>query len=94
VAATWLEEFDEAISLYDSFEPRSGNPDDRVLACLYRANIYMTKSRPWRAIHLLNQAEMVNPDDPRPLVGKAQAYAAMKRWKNAIEFAQRAIEKG
>jgi glycosyltransferase involved in cell wall biosynthesis/tetratricopeptide (TPR) repeat protein len=93
-ACRGLGEYEEAIRLYDEFEPLSGNPDDRVLACLYRANIYQELKRPWRSLHLLNQAEMINPEDPRPSLGKAQCYFIIKKYKLAIHHAQRAIEMG
>lgn len=92
-ACRGLGDVEEALKWYQVFLPRSGSREDRILALLHCADLYIRKGRSWRAVRYYQEAQLVVPEDPRPIVGLAQCYYHLGHWKQAIEYAEQALEK-
>lgn len=77
---------DEALKWYGEFIGRSGSRDDVFAARISRANLWVAKDRPWKAMEEAFEAQRCIPQDPRGYYMLAHLWSRLECWENVLTY--------
>ena len=83
-ACRGLKDHEESVAWYNKFVHRSGSRDDVMAARINMAYCFSEMGRDWKGIKECKEAQIVNPEDPRPFYTEAGLWAKLENWDNVI----------